>query len=76
MKGSLNTIILILGMLTVSSVFSILSSMQTVELVRLLNSIQNRSVFGNKGEVNPIHVMKAQRGVEVQLCSCLNLCAK
>lgn len=27
--------------------------MQTVELVRLLNSVQNRSVFGNKGKVNP-----------------------
>jgi len=39
--------------------------MQTVELVRLFNSIQNRSVFGNKGKVNPIHVMKAHRGVEV-----------
>jgi len=26
-----------------------------VELVRLLNSIQIRSVSGNKGKVNPIH---------------------
>lgn len=39
--------------------------MRTVELVRLLNFIQNRSVFGNKGKMNPAHALKAQRGVEL-----------